>query len=758
MQGERGVRLRVIADLRLSDVVMIGLGAMVGTSVYVLLGGAAAVAGPAVLIALVLNSGLVALSAASYAELGSTFPRAGGGYAWVKEGLPPPMGFLAGMLTWGGNLTAVALSALGLAAFLNFGLRAHGISLLSDPTETPLFAVAFRPSEKLLALAAIAGFAALNLRSGTPHGPGRVPYLKIALVVVFLAIGFAAVVPAWDNARFASALPYGAGGILLAMGVTFVAFEGYEAVAASSEQVRDPSRTVPRGIAIAFSFTTVAYVLLYAIALNGVAVRPPCANAAECLAAWPEPELGMVRAGMDMALFAPLPLVAVLTGGVVAMAAGVFSNLARSARATVILGSDGILPPALGRTWKDGRTPTNALLFSFAVAAALALVLDLYQLALASAIFFLLLFSLVNISLVTWRKRRPDLPRRFRVPFAPALPYAAAGLNVLLALALFTFPPEPGGTGPGIVAWYVVLLWLGLGLVYHFIAGGRKTLAEPSQLESLLETPDPFEREKYRVFLPLKSFEDEPLVRFAADVARARGGELSLVNVVEIPRNLPPKALRFSYVDQRMRGLERLARVARREGVEARATVKIGHRPYDIVLDTLRDEDANLLVLGFAAGSRTVFSLGSTLSDLIANSPCDVAVVSAHGLREELRRVAVVLGPGPSTGLLELAEALAPGGTVTLVAAPTDATMAVKLREQMASLAAKAEPGGRVPERRELAAGPIDASLESVSKEYDVLVLGMPGKTIAPNSALYRQLPTLACPAVLYRPRPPTGA
>src|SRR3990172_9600710 len=148
MLAEREVKVAVVADLGLFDVVMMGLGAMVGTSIYVLLGGAALVGGAAVGWAILLNGGLLLLTAVGYVELGSVLPRAGGGYAWAKEGLRPPLGFLAGVLTWGGALTAVAGAALGLAAFVGVVLRVNGISLLGDPAELDLFHALSRPSEK----------------------------------------------------------------------------------------------------------------------------------------------------------------------------------------------------------------------------------------------------------------------------------------------------------------------------------------------------------------------------------------------------------------------------------------------------------------------------------------------------------------------------------------------------------------------------------------------------------------------------------
>src|SRR3990172_1100023 len=117
MPGEREVRVSVVADLGLFDVDMRGRGARIGTSIYVLLGGAALVGGVAVGWALLLNGGLVLLTAIAYVELGAVMPRAGGEYAWVKEGLPPPFGFVAGVLTLGGALTPIAVSPLRLPPF-----------------------------------------------------------------------------------------------------------------------------------------------------------------------------------------------------------------------------------------------------------------------------------------------------------------------------------------------------------------------------------------------------------------------------------------------------------------------------------------------------------------------------------------------------------------------------------------------------------------------------------------------------------------
>ena len=106
-----GVEVELKRDLGLFDITMIGIGAMIGAGIFVLLGSAAGVAGPAAILAIVFNGGVTAITALAYAELGSAFPEAGGGYVWAKEGLPPPSGFLSGWMSWVATISRISQPA-----------------------------------------------------------------------------------------------------------------------------------------------------------------------------------------------------------------------------------------------------------------------------------------------------------------------------------------------------------------------------------------------------------------------------------------------------------------------------------------------------------------------------------------------------------------------------------------------------------------------------------------------------------------------
>ena len=110
------VKITLTHDLSLFDITMIGVGAMIGAGIFVLTGSATHHAGPALLLAFSLNGLVALLTAASYAELGSAFPGAGGGYMWAREGLSPYFGFLAGWMSWFAQAMACSLYSLGFGS------------------------------------------------------------------------------------------------------------------------------------------------------------------------------------------------------------------------------------------------------------------------------------------------------------------------------------------------------------------------------------------------------------------------------------------------------------------------------------------------------------------------------------------------------------------------------------------------------------------------------------------------------------------
>ena len=649
------VRVEVSRDLRLVDVVGLGVGAMVGAGIFVLLAPATQMAGMSTLAALALAAVVVLLSAASYAELATVLPRAGGGYLWAREGLPPPSGFLTGWIAWAGHSAALALSAASLAAFALFG----GVAVLSWAGLIDLTSVLSNGTYpvvlKIGAFLVISVFIALGSLK-VRFRARRLPImfvLKLSLLLAFLVavfiVSFVAP-PSTGSVSFDLFGSSGLAGIPLAIGFTFVAYEGYEIIAMSALEVKDPGRTIPRGILISVGLVVLLYVLLEAslVLLAGYGCT---GSLSQCSIALPRGELSLPLMSLNqLGIGGSLLLVA---AGLVAMGTAVRNNLSSAARLSFVMAKDGTLPRRLGGTPEGGGATSRPFLASGFLAVAIVFLLDIAQIAMVASILYLILFAFVDAALIANRRRNKERAVGFRVPFVPVIPIIGIITNVALAAALWDFPVlGPETLPPGRIAWDVVALWIVAGLFYHYFTGGSKL---PSQIddkkrqdlsEILAEGETKIDLQRYRVFVPLREFSDLTTVRFGAEVAKARNGELSLLNVVEIPRNLPPRAIRFHYVNDRIKELERLTRITRKEGVDTRASVKIGHKVYEIIIDTLSEEDVNLLVLGWRGEKEAPGRiLGSNIDYLVETAPCDVVVYKTKGgLVEKYRRILLIAG------------------------------------------------------------------------------------------------------------------
>ncbi len=674
------VRVRVTRDLGLFDVTMAAVGAMVGAAVFLLLGATYGVAGGWSFASVGLAAVIALLGGTAYAELASGRPDASGGaYMWVRSALPAPSGFLSGWLSWGGAMATAALSALGLGFFV-FELAAPAASFFGPmPLAVPLIGAVG------IAIAAAGQIARVNL---SVRSLGRLTLVKVALVVLLLATGLSVLLPGGGtNLPVATAGTPGVLQLFLGAGAFFIAFQGFEVVAQLADQAKAPERTIPRGIFLAVGISLAVYLLFFLSILANI----PAAY----VAGWPSctachgGSADLFFAGVDhFALGQPWVRDLLLLIGVVSMYAALNASLTSAVRTSFSMARDGLLPARVARVARR-EVPPIALALSAAGTAAL-LVLNLETVAILAGLAFLGLFSFVHGSVISLRRRERRVAPGFRMPLVPALPIAAVALNLAVGLLLVNYPATGGSLIPlstGDIATYLGALWVASGLIYHFFAGGRQALRTPAapahpDVTTVLSTAEePVELERYRVFLPLREFADAELVDFGARVAQVRNGELSLLNVVEIPRNLPPKAIRFRYVDDRIRGLQQLAKIGAEYKVDTRPVVKIGYKVYEIILDTIREEAVNLLVMGWRGerveGDRRI--LGSNIDYLIENAPCDVVVYKTKGVQRPLKKLVVLTSPIWSiAGVGDLALILAAEDrpvieVVSLAAEPSDA-------------------------------------------------------------------------------------
>ncbi len=649
------VRIELSRDLRLFDITMIGIGAMIGAGIFVLTGSAARVAGPAAVLVFGINGLVTLMTAFAYAELGSAYQAAGGVYLWAKEGLPPPAGFVGGWLSWVAAIIACSLYAAFFASFVHFTLGFFGLSELLSAGETVFAGMVFNPFEKAVTIAIILFFVFVNYSGAQTTGKteGLITMAKIVVLAIFIALGASAMLadPTVPERFFTEFIPEetGLAGIVLAMGLTFIAFEGYEIITQSGEEAKNPKRNIPRAIFLSIIVVVIIYIMTFIVALGVVRVTPECGVAWVCLGSG-DPELAMIEAAID--LLGPWGLVLMLSGGLLAATSALNATIYSSSRVSFAMGRDGTLPRPLGGVHPRKKTPANAVITSGIIIAVFAVFLPIEQIAASASVMFLLLFTTANLSLLTLRKKRPDLDRGFLVPFYPFIPILAIAANLFLAAYIWNFPGSGvGGLGPGQVAWYVAILWLSVGLIYHYFRGGREAIEEapPIRREILEVIAAPIRRRVRvgrKVLVPLRDPRNLDVVRLAAKVARDREAELLILHVIEVPRALPPKSVRFGYVDDRIKSLNEAEELAREMGVEVSVVVKIAHRVYETILETSEEEGAEALVLGWrgerpARGGRI---LGSNIDFLVQRARADVLVFKPLRIKEKMERLTVLAG------------------------------------------------------------------------------------------------------------------
>ncbi len=635
--AQREVRLR--RGMGLAEATLIGVGAMVGAGIFVLTGIAAGVAGPALILAFALN-GVIALTAGmSYAELGSTFPQAGGGYAWAKLALPPPFGFLAGWMSWFSHSVAASLYALAFGAYFGHLLASFGIGVpyVSEAMET-----------KILAVLVVAVFTFVNFRGSAETGRAGnlITVGQMVVLFVFAMAGLWALrgAPQWPSS-FSPFFPKGVGGLLTAMGLTFVAFEGYEIIAQCGEEVRQPRRNIPRAILLAIAVVVPVYVVIAFVMLG--ATRVP---AGEGMVVWQylgqHAELAVLEAAKQ---FAPGGVALLLLGGLFATTSALNATLYSSSRVSFAMGRDFNLPRQFALIHRGRRTPYGATLISSVVIVLMAVALPLEDVASATGITFMFLFAMINVSLVALRYQRPKAKRGFTVPFHPYLPILSTCCLLLLAAHLFQFSAT---------AWYVAAGWMAVGLVV-FREYASKREKEETGARALLEerTVEPIKDAVLVAVANPKTV--APLVRLACAIARSRETSVIALHVMKVPAQLPRSEGR-RFLDRAEPLFEAAIEVGEEMKTAVYGSLWVSSDVRKGLLEALAEKRPSLVVLGWRGYTRArARFFGTTLDPILRAVSVDAALLRWRGKRAEFKRVLVGVTASPHARLgIEIAEAL----------------------------------------------------------------------------------------------------
>jgi len=629
-------------DLNLFTITMIGVGGMIGAGIFVLTGIAAGVAGPALVLVFILNGIVTTFTAMSYAELGSAFPEAGGGYLWVKEGLGGTQGFMAGWMSWFAHAVAGSLYALGFGRFATELWTIAGM---------PTFGLDVKWMTLVFMTSIILIFTYINFRGASETGTiGNVVTLtKISILGLFVVFGVLAMLrtDAWHTRFTTGFMPNGFLGVFAAMGLTFIAFEGYEIIAQSGEEVINPKRNIPKAIFWAIGIAVTIYIFVGITAI-GATTPPPGLKTYQYLGRLKEIAIvDVARQTFPWGIGAVMLLFSGLVSTMSALNATTYS----SSRVSFAMGRDHNLPSYLARVHPIRHTPYWAVVYSGALMLIMAWLLPLEDVAAAADIMFLLLFLQVNLVVMKLRHMMPTLDRGFRVPLYPFLPVIAIILNGLLALHLFTVSPR---------AWYAALAWILIGLLAYYPYFSKiEAMERPKEilLEEVLVSRD------YSALVPVTTQEQARILgEIGAIIAKANQGDVFALHVVRVPPQLTLGEGRLMLKEGRP-FLDTIIKQAKSLDVPVHTMIRLGRNVADSIRKTAEEDASDLIVLGWPGYTNTAGRwYGSVIDPIVDDPPTDIAVVR-YRERRPLKKIIVPVAGGPnSRRAVKLAINMAEGG------------------------------------------------------------------------------------------------
>jgi len=630
-------------ELSLFHVTMMGLGMMIGAGVFLGIGNVIHVAGPGgVLLTFTLNGIIALFTALSYAELSSAVPKAGGAYNYARLAFGRGPSFTAGWMEWfassvAGSLYAVTFGIYVVRYFESLGLT--GWMPLSTYT-----------TEKVVAFAIAMFFLYINYRGASETGKvGAFFTLGQTLFLIFIGL-VGIIVALKDPSRIQNLnpyLPYGWTKLLVAMGFTYVAFEGYEVIAQAGDETIDPKRNLPKAMIYSVGIVTFTYIAVAFASLVAVKAGTPGVEGVPWEWIGQFKERGFGEAVSRLMPYGNFFLtLAVIFASVSALNATIYS----ATRASYALGRDRMLPGIFSKISLKRKTPSVALMFTGIIVIGVAILLPTMDVASSASIMFLLLFFLVNVSVIRVRLNMGDeLNYGFIMPFFPWLPIIAIACQGFLAVWLVHMSK---------IAWIVAPTWVISGIAIYLFYSKSHAISTEEEIHVFEEEHAP-PSNQYHIVVAVANPENAiPMIRTTYYISEAKDAQVTLLHMVPVPEQVPlPDAGKFM-----LEGKEGVTEVMLSLMLKfpITTTIRYCRNVARGILSSVREKRTDMLIMGWHGRHRShTFGLGSTVDAILERSPSNVVILKNCG-NKPYKRILVPWGGGPNGALaLEVASIIA---------------------------------------------------------------------------------------------------
>ena len=456
------------------DLILLGIGCVIGAGIFVLTGQAAAsYAGPAIIISFVISGLACAFAGLCYAEFASMIPVAGSAYTYAYVSIGELFAWIIGWDLILEYLLGASTVAVGWSAYVSSFLKDFGIALPPQLCNAPFN---YSPGTGLVATGAIVNLPAvlvvaavtLLLLVGIKQSArfnALIVLVKVAVIMLFIAFGAHFVKAAnWHPfipANTGEFGHFGFSGILRGAAVVFFAYIGFDAVSTAAQEAKNPQRDMPIGILVSLTVCAILYILV-ALVMTGILPYTKLGVASPIAAA-------IDAAGPSLFWLRPL----VKFGAIMGLSSVILVLVLGQSRILFSMSSDWLLPKVFAKTHARFHTPWLATIVTGSLALIMAGIFPIGFLGEMVSIGALLAFAMVCGSILVMRKTKPDLKRAFRTPWVPLVPILGMVFSIGQMLAL------PRDT------WIRLVVWMVIGIVIYAFYGRHSSRVHHASISKL---------------------------------------------------------------------------------------------------------------------------------------------------------------------------------------------------------------------------------------------------------------------------------